>query len=44
MNDQAEGGVREPDEKKKRQVPCYYNSLSDTDSVAGLLAMWLMTG
>lgn len=31
-------------DEKNSQVPCYYNSLSDTDSVAGLLAMWLMTG
>lgn len=38
MNEEAEGGIGGPDEKNS-QVPCYYNSLSHTDSVAGLLAM-----
>lgn len=48
MNEEAEGGIGGPDEKKNKkknsQVPCYYNSLSDTDNAAGLLAVWLMTG
>lgn len=43
MNEEVEGGTNEK-KKKKKKVPCYYNSLSDSDSVAALLAVWLMTG